>query len=166
MMTSNLNPDLARFGDQLEAAAERSLRGARRRRIRRASFGVTVLTVLAAGTAVATGVFSPRQVAAGLPAGAMIFGGTQPTCSLDSDGVTYHCTLANPPAPDGPGEPPPADFRDAKHLIAIDEKIAGGCVGQDKAGLVWDCYVGSEAVKHLILTEDLLGQPALEPGRG
>jgi hypothetical protein len=166
MMTSDLHPDLARLGDELEAAAERSLGGTRRRRVHRASVGVAILTALAAGTAVATGVFTPRQVAAGLPAGAVIFGGTHPTCSLDGDGVTYHCTLANPPGPDVPGEKPLADFRGSKPLVAIDQKIAGGCVGQDEAGLAWDCYIGAEAVKHLILTEDLLGQPALEPGRG
>jgi hypothetical protein len=166
MITPNIHPDLTRLGDQLEAAAERSLGLGRRRRVRRASVGVAILTVLLAGTAVATGVFTPRQVAAGLPAGAMIFGGTHPTCTLDGDAITYHCTLANPPLPEPGDATPLADFREARELIAIDQKIAGGCVGQDKAGLAWDCYVGVEAVKHQILTEDLLGQPELEPGRG
>jgi hypothetical protein len=166
MIASNPHPDLARLGDQLEAAAERSLGAGRRSRLRRASVGVAILTVIAAGTAVAAGVFTPRQVAAGLPAGAMIFGGTHPTCTLDSDAVTYHCALANPPAAEPGDATPLADFRGSKELLAIDQAIAGGCVGQDKAGLFWDCYVGAEAVKHEILTDDLLGQPALEPGRG
>ena len=154
------SPDLARLGDQLEAAAERSLTSARRRRLGRVGLGVVVLTVLAAGTAVATGLFSPRQVAAGLPAGAMIFGGTHPTCVLDGDGITYHCTLASAPAPEI------SDFQGSKQLIAIDQKIAGGCIGQDHAGMTWNCYVGDEAVRMEILTQDLLGQPELEPGRG
>ena len=89
----NSGADLIRLGDELEAAAERSLTSARRRRIGRIGIGVVVLTVLAAGTAVATGMFSPRQIAAGLPAGAVIFGGTIPTCALDGT-VTFHCTLA------------------------------------------------------------------------
>ena len=67
MSTLETHPDLARFGDQLEAAAERSLVSGRRRRIGRASLAVVVLTVLAAGTAIATGLFSPRQVAAACP---------------------------------------------------------------------------------------------------
>ena len=32
--------------------------------------------------------------------------------------------------------------------------------------MTWDCYIGEEAVRMEILTEDLLGQPELEPGRG
>jgi hypothetical protein len=160
MIADDASNDLTRLGDQLEEAARRSLGSTRRRRIARTGLGVVVLTVVAAGTAVATGLFTPRQVALGLPAGTYIFGGTQPTCALDGDGVTYHCTLANPPAPES------TDFRGSKELIAIDEKIAGGCIGLDKAGLTWDCYIGSEAVEHEILVEDLLGEPALEPGRG
>lgn len=161
MSTLDIHPDLALLGDQLEAAAERSLVSARRRRIGRTGLAVVVLTVLAAGTAIATGVFTPRQVAAGLPAGTFIFGGTHPTCSLDADAITYHCTLATSPTAEGM-----TDFRGAKELIAIDAKIAGGCIGQDEAGLSWDCFVGVEAVRHEILVEDLLGQPELEPGRG
>ena len=124
------------------------------------ALAVAALTLIGAGTAVATGVFSPRQVAAGLPAGAMIFGGTHPTCALDADGVTYHCTLASAPAPETP------DFLGSKQLIAIDKKIAGGCIGRDSAGMNWDCYVGLEAVKQDILVQDLLGQPELTPSRG
>jgi hypothetical protein len=160
MTTTDTGRDLARLGDELEAATERSLTSAGRRRVGRVGIGVVALTILAAGTAVATGVFSPREVAAGLPAGAMIFGGTHPTCALDGDGVTYHCTLASAPAPEI------SDFKGSKQLIAIDQKIAGGCIGQDHAGMTWDCYVGIEAVRKEILTEDLLGQPELEPGRG
>jgi hypothetical protein len=160
MTTSSMSKSLAALGDELEAAADRSLQPTRRRRVGRAALGVAALSLIAAGTAVATGVFTPHQVAAGLPAGTMIFGGTHPTCTLDSDGVTYHCTLASAPAPESP------DFRGSKELIAIDLKIAGGCIGQDAAGLSWDCWVGNEAVRHDILTQDLLGQPELEPGKG
>ena len=160
MTVNDTRLDLARLGDDLEAAAQRDLKSTGRRRAGRVGIGVVVLTVLAAGTAVATGVFSPREVAAGLPAGAMIFGGTHPTCALDADGVTYHCTLATAPAPEI------SDFKGSKQLIAIDQKIAGGCIGQDHAGMTWDCYVGKEAVRMQILVEDLLGQPELEPGRG
>jgi hypothetical protein len=160
MTVNDSSLDLARLGDELEAAAQRDLKSMRRRRAGRVGIGVVVLTLVAAGTAVATGLFSPKQVAEGLPAGTYIFGGTHPTCALDRDGVTYHCTLANPPAPES------SDFTGSKELIAIDGKIAGGCIGQDRAGMTWDCYVGEEAVRMQILVEDLLGQPELEPGRG
>jgi hypothetical protein len=160
MSSIDTNTDLARFGDQLEAAAERSLGSARKRRIGRVGLAVAVLTLVAAGTAVGTGLFTPHQVAAGMPAGTMIFGGTHPTCTLDGDGATYHCALAT--APTGGS----TDYRGSKELVAIDQKIAGGCIGQDQAGLAWDCWIGTDAVRHDILTQDLLGQPELEPGQG
>jgi len=160
MNTTTPTPDLARFGDQLEAAADRSLRSTRRRRFGRAGLGVAVLTMLAAGTALATGMFTPHQVAVGMPAGTFIFGGTHPTCTLDGDGITYHCTLATAPT----GES--SDYRGSKEVVAIDQKVAGGCIGQDKAGLKWDCWIGEDAVKHEIITEDFLGEPALGPGQG
>jgi hypothetical protein len=160
MSTLDMQSDLARLGDELQTAADRSLRSARRRRLGRAGLGVAVLTILAAGTAVATGVFTPRQVAVGMPAGTFIFGGTHPTCTLDGDGITYHCTLATAPTGDS------SDYRGSKELVAIDQKVAGGCIGQDAAGLAWDCWIGDEAVKHEIITQDFLGEPVLGPGQG
>ena len=160
MSTLETHPDLARLGDQLEAAAERSLVTGRRRRIGRATLAVVVLTVLAAGTAIATGVFTPRQVAAGLPAGTLMFGGTHPTAPS-----TATASRTTAPSPRAPSDGGISDFRGSKQLIAVDQKIAGGCIGQDEAGLSWDCYVGAEAVRHEILTEDLLGQPELDRPR-
>jgi hypothetical protein len=159
-MTSTVNAELIRLGDDLERAAGRNLAGRRAVRIRRLVLAVAAATVLGAGSAVAAGVFTPKQVAAGMPAGATIFGGTHPTCTVDADVITYHCTLASPPKPEAP------DFRGSKQLLGIDKKIAGGCVGQDDAGLNWDCWIGNDAVKHQILAQDLLGQPLLEPSRG
>jgi hypothetical protein len=160
MNATDSNTDLARFGDQLEAAAERSLGSARKRRIGRVGVAVAVLTLVAAGTAVGTGLFTPHQVAVGMPAGTFIFGGTHPTCTLDGDGATYHCTLATPPTDNQ------SDYRGSKEIIAIDQKVAGGCIGQDRGGLAWDCWIGMDAVRHEIITEDFLGQPELGPGQG
>jgi hypothetical protein len=160
MNSIDSNTDLARFGDQLEAAAERSLGSARRRRIGRVGLAVAVLTLVAAGTAVGTALFTPHQVAVGMPAGTFIFGGTHPTCTLDGDGATYHCTLATPPTGDQ------SDYRGSKEVVAIDQKVAGGCIGQDQAGLAWDCWIGTDAVRHEIITQDFLGQPVLGPGQG
>ena len=159
MTTPNLSPDLAKFGDDLERAAGRQL-GARRRRLGRVGAGVAALLLVGAGTAAAAGLFTPKQVAVGMPAGTAIFGQTNPSCTLDADGAAYACTLATAPADTNP------DFTGSKELIAIDGKIAGGCVGQDVAGMHWMCYIGKDAVAHLILTEDLLGQPMPEPAKG
>jgi hypothetical protein len=160
MSSIDTNTDLARFGDQLEAAAERSLGSARKRRIARVGLAVAVLSLVAAGTAVGTGLFTPHQVAVGMPAGTFIFGGTHPTCTLDGDGATYHCTLDSAPTGDQD------DYRGTKEVVAIDQKVAGGCIGQDQAGLAWDCWIGMDAVRHEIITQDFLGEPVLGPGQG
>ena len=47
----------------------------------------------------------------------------------------------------------------------IDGAIAGGCIGRSANGLAWDCYVGQDAVREEIISEDLLGEPA-GPGHG
>jgi hypothetical protein len=159
MTTPTLPTDFAKFGDDLERAAGRQL-NARRRRLGRVGAGVAALLVVGAGTAAAAGLFTPKQVATGMPAGTAIFGQTNPTCTLDANGTTYHCTLASAPARDV------SDFTGSKELVAVDGRIAGGCIGQDAAGMHWDCYMGQDAVRHEILVQDLLGQPELTPGRG
>jgi hypothetical protein len=35
----------------------------------------------------------------------------------------------------------------AKELVTIDERIAGGCIGRDREGRCWDCYLGDKAVE-------------------
>ncbi len=153
-------PSLEQLGDTLGAAVERDLRRQRRRPVRRIALAVAALAVVGTGTAAAAGLFSPRQVAVGMPAGAAIFHQTDPSCTVNADGRSYHCTLATTPAP------VTSDFRGVKELLAIDGKIAGGCIGLDQAGLAWDCYIGQDAVDQEILVKDLLGQPELAPGRG
>jgi hypothetical protein len=151
---------LGGLGDALEFATRRDLRTRRRSRTLKIGLGVAGLFVAASGTALATGMFSPKEVAAGMPAGAAIFGSTVPTCALAADGTTYHCTLSTVP------EPEVTDFTGVKELLAIDGRVAGGCIGRDQAGLAWDCYLGMQAVEQDILVEDLLGEPVLGPGRG
>jgi len=50
--------------------------------------------------------------------------------------------------------------------VTIDKHIAGGCIGQDRDGRRWNCYLGEEAVRRHILVEDLLGESAPFPTRG
>jgi hypothetical protein len=170
--------DLARLGDDLERAAGAQLATRRRRgRTLRAAGGLAAAALLLTATAAMAGLLTPKQVAASMPASAVIFGGTHPTCVLDADGSTFHCTLATAPlAEDAPGGVPPdkagsgtpaaIDYTGAKEPIGIDGVIAGGCVGRSADGLAWDCYIGQDAVKQLIITEDFLGEPMTGPGRG
>jgi hypothetical protein len=151
---------LRRLGDELEHAARRDLRRRRRGAVRVVAV-LAALAALGAGAAVAAGVFSEEQVAAGMPAGSAIFGGTEPACELQEDGITYACTLASLPT-----EEILDDHRGAKELVTIDDRIAGGCIGRDREGRRWDCYLGDEAVKREILVADLLGEYAPVPGRG
>ncbi len=120
-----------------------------------------------------------------MPAGSVIFGNTHPSCVADADSVTFHCTLDVAPQsdmtgmpPTGPippekqaaidaaGTPPPADYTGMIELIAIDGKVAGGCIGRSSDGLRWDCYVGVEAVNRELIGPDFLGEPMPEPARG
>jgi hypothetical protein len=150
---------LRNLGDALERAVRRDLRS--RRRAGRVLAVVAAALAIGAGAALAGGLFSAQDVEAGMPAGSALFGGTHPTCKLEADGVTYACTLASLPTEETSG-----DWTDAKELLTVDKHIAGGCIGRDRGGRRWDCYLGEEAVKRLILDRGLLGAYAPAPGRG
>ena len=102
----------------------------------------------------------PTHVAAGMLAGAAIFAQSDPTCALDSDGKTYRCTLKNAPAPEI------TNFLGAGETLVIAGKVAGGCVGLDRDGMTWNCFLGQDAVDRGIVDKNFLGQPAPFPGRG
>jgi cytosine/adenosine deaminase-related metal-dependent hydrolase len=160
-MTDATTPNsLDELGDALSAAAERDLHRLARRPVRRIALVVAALAVVTAGTAAAAGLFTPKQVASGMPAGAAIFDQTDPTCATNPDGTSYRCTLAAAP------EPEVTDFTGVKEVLAIDGVAAGGCIGLDVAGMTWDCYIGQDAVDHEIISQDFLGEPVLGPGHG
>jgi hypothetical protein len=159
-------PSLRDVGAALEVATDLDLRRSRRRPVRRIAFALAGLAILGAGTAAAAGLFSPKQVAEGMPAGTAIFGQTDPTCVLNPDDGSYRCTLSKPPAnevTDANGNPA---YLGTKEVVAIDGLVAGGCIGLDESGMTWDCYVGQAAVDHEIISQDFLGQPVLGPGHG
>ena len=158
--TTTERPDLDRLGDALTAGADRDLRR-RRHPVRRVAVALAILIIVGTGTAAAAGVFSPHQVAAGMPAGAVIFDQTDPTCV--ADGSVFHCTLAKAPFPEGAVDA--SDYTGTKEVLVVAGKVAGGCIGVDAAGMSWDCYVGQDAVDHEIITKDFLGEPA-GPGIG
>ena len=166
-MTHDPNlPSLQDVGAALADATERDLHRVRRRPVRRIALALAGLVVLGAGTAAAAGLFTPRQVAEGMPAGTAIFGQTDPSCVLNPDDGRYRCTLSKPPADevtDANGNPA---YLGTKEVVAINGVVAGGCIGLDQAGMTWDCYVGQAAVDHEIISQDFLGQPVLGPGHG
>lgn len=159
-MTHATNPNLTELGDALSQATERDLHRGSRRPVRRIALALAALAVVTAGTAAAAGLFSPKQVAIGMPAGAAIFDQTDPTCVVNPDGTSFRCTLSTAPAPEV------TDFTGTKEVLAIDGIAAGGCIGLDAAGMTWDCYIGQDAVDHEIISQDFLGEPVLGPGRG
>ena len=159
MTTNESSRDLSPDSARARAAAGSSACRRLRRRGRIAS-GSASPTVLAAGTAIATGVFAPRQVAAAFRrAHSSSAGRTRPARST-RDGVTYHCTLASAPAPEISGLP---------GLEAADRdrpRRSPAAASPEPAGMTWDCYVGRRRGRSVeILTEDA-GPAGLEPGRG
>jgi hypothetical protein len=159
-MTSTITepPTLEGLGDALAASTERDLRARRGRSIRRVAVAGVLVALIATGTVAAATLLSPKQVAAGMPAGAVIFDGTHPTCAADPAGRVFHCTLTHAPRES-------SDYTGTKEVLVVDGKAAGGCIGRDAAGMTWDCYVGQDAVDQEIITQDFLGEPA-GPGVG
>jgi hypothetical protein len=159
MTTTDLSTELRDLGDALQCAARRDVR--RPRRARRIATGTIVLCVGLGATAVATGVFSSDDVASGMPAGAAMFGGTHPTCTGPDSSGTFDCHLTSKPT-----EEILDDYTGTKEPLAIDHKVAGGCIGQDHAGMRWTCYLGQAAVTHGIVSQGFLGETVMGPGRG
>jgi hypothetical protein len=182
-----MDEDLRRIGDELERAVgavisdRRNTAGRERheagipstqevpmlttRRSHRRIVIATVaggLVLAAAGTAAARSwLLSDHDVAQGMPGGSAIFEGTHPTCE-SGDGITFTCVLASAPTVEVL-----SDYTGTKELIVDSQGlIAGGCIGQDLAGLHWTCYVGQRAADEGILAPDLLGQPSNGPGHG
>ena len=103
-MTTQLPHHLAELGDVLERATAADLAAARtRRRPRRYSrrmlvaLAAVVVGVPAAALAASALLTTPAQVAAGLPAANRWLEGTDPTCTVVTANVEYHCVLASQP---------------------------------------------------------------------
>jgi hypothetical protein len=154
-------PDhLNRLGDALADGARAELRVARRPR--RLAIALVVLAVAIPAVAYgAVRLIDTGTVAASMPAGAAIFEGRNPTCSVVSEGVEYHCTLDRPPFHEVD------DFTNVKEAtVDATKHVNGGCVGLDATGLEWECYLGQRAVEEHIVSQGFLGEYAPEPGHG
>jgi len=173
---TELDPKLHALGDHLERAAAADLAAGaqpvatrRARRVsRRLAVIVAVLAIGVTGVAIAADqLISTGDVAQSMPAGTLALAGTEPTCTVVTKDVEFHCVLARPPASevtDAKGNPawkgtvePTADA--SKH-------VNGGCRSLRNDGLEWQCYIGQAAVDQKIIGPDFLGEPMPAPGQG
>jgi hypothetical protein len=95
---------LTRLGEALDRAVRADLAArtgvlARLRHPRRVAAGVALTAIIVPAAAIAaTQLISTTQVAASLPQGTKALIGTDPTCTVVTADVEYHCVLANPPS--------------------------------------------------------------------
>jgi hypothetical protein len=134
----------------------------RRPRARRAvAVALAVLAVPGAALA-ANAVFGAEDVERGLPAGAKLLVGTDPTCDEVEPDVVYDCKLRTAPRVDESGSAPSGqpDWLGAVTLIVDrDDRINGGCRSHVSDGSAWRCYIGQAAAEQQILDPNLLGTP-------
>jgi hypothetical protein len=168
-MSSTTHTDLTRIGDELEQAVAAQIAGSivvRRRRKQRsrttiAAFVTVGVIAIGGGAAAAVSLLSSDTVEQGMPGSSGIFIGTDPTCTT-KDNVEFDCTLATAPT-----EEILDDYTGTKETFTDDkDNIAGGCIGQDAAGVHWICYAGEKAVEMDIIGKDLLGQHSEGPAFG
>ena len=165
---SQLPPQLARLGDALEQSAAADLarqqaapaRSQRRRH--RLLLVAAVLAIAIPGAAIAASqLLSTKDVAASLPAGTLSLAGTDPTCTVVTEGVEYHCTLAKAPAPEV------SDWKGTvEPTVDASKHVNGGCRSLASDGRTWECYIGQKAVQEQIVSEGFLGEYAPSPGVG
>jgi hypothetical protein len=173
---TELDPTLQTLGDRLESAAHADLAAvapptpARRpRRVtRRLGIVIAVLAIGIPGVAIAANqLISNDSVAQSLPAGTLALAGTEPTCTVVTKDVEFHCTLAKAPAievTDAHGNP--AWKGAAEPSVDASKHVNGGCRGLTEDGLAWECYIGQAAVDQKIIGQQFLGQYSPTPGVG
>lgn len=168
-MSSTTHTDLTRIGDELERAVAAQIAGSivvRRRRKQRsrttiAAFATVGIVAIGGGAAAAVSLLSSDTVEHGMPGSSVIFIGTDPSCTTKNS-VEFTCTLGKAPSKEIQD-----DYTGSKQTFNDkDDNIAGGCIGQDEAGLHWTCYAGEKAVEMDIIGKDLLGQHTNGPAAG
>jgi hypothetical protein len=164
---TQLPPRLERLGDELERATNVDLAGQaaprRRRRVsRRLVIAVAALAIAIPGLAVAADqLTSPSAVAQSMPAGTLALAGTEPTCTVVTQDVEFHCTLAKAPAPEI------SDWKNTvEATVDASKHVNGGCRSLASDGKTWECYLGQKAVDEQIIGQSFLGQFAPSPGVG
>jgi hypothetical protein len=78
-------------------------------------------------------------------------------------GVEYRCVLELARAPYHMVD----DFTGVVYqTVDASRHVNGGCRSLQADGLVWECYLGEEAVRQNIIAEDFLGAVQNEPAQG
>jgi hypothetical protein len=161
---TNLYPELRELGDSLESAVAAAIPHRRRRRApRKLVVAIAVLALAIPGLAIgASLLITSSDVAASLPAGTKMLEGTDPTCTVVTQDVEYHCILSHAiPSPEvsnlqGTVEP----------TVDASSHVNGGCRSLEPDGLTWECYIGRKAVDEQIIGPDFLGAYSSGPGAG
>jgi hypothetical protein len=159
-------PELQRLGDALEAAARDEVGGTPRWLARRPSRRIALVLAAAAFVVPVAAIGAARlvgggEVAESMPAGAAIFAGRHPTCTVVVANVEYHCALDRPPQQEVD------DFKGVvEPTVDRTKHVNGGCRGLTSDGLSWQCYLGEEAVRQQIIGQGFLGEYAPAPGHG
>jgi len=168
---TELDPKLQQLGDRLERAAAADLIPATRRprRIsRRLALVGAVLAIGIPGVAIAADqLTSTSDVAASMPAGTLALAGTEPTCTVVTKDIEFHCVLAKAPAievTDAQGNPMWKGT--VEPSVDASKHVNGGCRGLTNDGREWECYIGQAAVDQQIIGQQLLGAYAPTPGVG
>jgi hypothetical protein len=165
---TQLDPRLQALGDRLERAASADLGvgppAARRshRVSARLSVLVAVLAIGLTGVAIAADqLISTGEVAKSMPAGTLALAGTEPTCTVVTEDVEFHCVLAKAPAPEV------SDWKGTvEPSVDASKHVNGGCRSLARDGREWECYIGQAAVDQEIIGQGLLGEFAPAPGVG
>jgi hypothetical protein len=166
---TNLPPDLTRLGDDLERAARADLArarpepiGTRRHVSRRLVVAIAALAILVPGVAIAANqLTSTSDVAQSMPAGTLALAGTEPTCTIVTKDVEFHCVLAHAPAPEV------ADWKGTvEPTVDASKHVNGGCRSLASDGKEWECHLGQKAVDEKIIGPDFLGEYSSGPGVG
>ena len=107
------------------------------------------------------------DVASSMPAGAVIFEGRQPTCTVVTKNVEYHCVLDRAPQVEGTDANGNPIFKGVvEPTVDASHKVNGGCRGLTTDGLQWQCYIGQKAVDEQIVGQQFLGETVSGPGSG
>jgi hypothetical protein len=145
----------------------------RRRARRRIATALVAAALVVPAGALAIEALSPDQeVAAGLPAGGVVFAGTEPTCTTLREGIEYECALGKAPREETyePGiiwTPPDTPRAQAGHWRGVVEvtvdasgHVNGGCRAEDPEGTSWRCFLGEESVRQGLVGQAFLGKAA------
>ena len=172
---TQLDPNLNALGDRLERAAKADLAAgaqpvarSRGRLSRRLAVIVAVLAIGVTGVAIAADqLISTGDVAKSMPAGTLALAGTEPTCTVVTKDVEFHCVLARAPASEVTDQNgSPAWKGTVEPSVDATKHVNGGCRSLANDGREWECYIGQAAVDQKIISQGFLGEFAPSLGVG